>query len=85
VPEWRVVILRPAKRYLERLTDDERQRIFAALIELQRDPYHGPMQPLRGRPEWRLRVGGRRVLIRVDREQRALIVTYVGPRGDVYK
>ncbi len=83
--EWRLTILRPARRYLERLTDDEREPIFAALIELQRDPLHGAVKPLRGRPEWSLRVGGYRVLLRVDREQRVLVVTRVGPRGDTYK
>lgn len=83
--DWQLTILRPARRYLERLTDDERERIFAALVELQRDPLHGPVKPLKGRPEWSLRVGTRRVLLRVDRARRTLVVTHVGPRGDVYK
>ncbi len=83
--DWRVVILRPARRYLERLTRRDRERILEALDKLQQDPARAPVKPLEGRPEWSLRVGGRRVLLRVDRSARVLVVTEIAPRGDVYK
>jgi mRNA interferase RelE/StbE len=85
VTEWRVVILRPARRYLERLPRRERERVLDALDKLQQDPTHTLVKPLEGRPEWSLRVGSRRVLFRVDRPARLFVVTQIGPRGDSYK
>ena len=83
--EWRVILLRPARRYLERLPQSEQHRILDALEELQRDPASASVKPLRGRPEWSLRIGDRRILLRVDREAQLFIVTRIGPRGDIYK
>ena len=82
--EWQVIILQPARRYLERLPRKEQKRILNALQKLQEDPRQVPVKPLKGRPEWSLRVGGRRVLIMVDKKQKRLVITTIGPRGDVY-
>ncbi|MGH2534326.1 MAG: type II toxin-antitoxin system RelE family toxin [Thermomicrobiales bacterium] len=84
-PEWRIVLLRPARRYLDRLPPDEQQRVLDALADLERDPFGAQVKPLKGRPEWSLRVGELRVLLRVDREAKQLVVTLIAPRGDVYK
>lgn len=56
-----------------------------AFARLERDPFALQVKPLHGRPEWSLRVGESRVLLRVEREERRLVVTRIGPRGDVYK
>jgi len=85
VAEWRVVLLRPARRYLERLPRPDQERILDALEALQADPCSAPVKPLKGRPEWSLRIGGFRAVLRVDRENRLLVVTLIGPRGDAYK
>ncbi|MCR4418548.1 MAG: type II toxin-antitoxin system RelE/ParE family toxin [Clostridia bacterium] len=82
--EWQVIILQPARRYLERLPRKEQKRILNALQKLQEDPRQVLVKPLKGRPEWSLRVGGRRVLIMVDKKQKRLVITTIGPRGDVY-
>ncbi len=82
---WQVVILRRPKRYLERLPKDEQERILQALEDLQVDPERTPVKPLAGRPEWSLRVGDLRILLRLERERGQIIVTRIGPRGDVYK
>lgn len=84
-PRWHVVLLRPARRYVERLSREEQERVIDALTELERNPLAAGLKALTGRPEWSLRVGGLRVLLRVDREQRLFVVTLIGPRGDVYK
>ncbi len=83
--EWRVILLRPARRYLEQLVKADRQRILDPLLRLEQDPFGTSVKPLEGRPEWSLRVGSRQILLRVDRDQRLLVVTRIGPRGDVYK
>lgn len=40
---------------------------------------------LRGRPGFRLRAGGWRVIDKRDEETREINVLRIGPRGDVYK
>ncbi len=82
---WRVLVLRPARSYLERLPRADQRRILEALAALERDPEAAPVKPLQGRPEWSLRLGELRALLRVDRERHVVVVTRIGPRGDVYK
>ncbi len=83
--DWRFVLLQPATSYLERLSPPDRQRIYNALEQLVNDPQAAAPKRLRGRPEWSLRVGHWRILVRLDRKARVFIVTRIGPRGDVYK
>ena len=86
MPErWNIVILRRPKRYLERLPKNEQKRILQALEDLQTDPEQTFVKPLVGRPEGSLRVGDLRILLRVEKERGQIIVTRIGPRGDVYK
>jgi mRNA interferase RelE/StbE len=85
VPEWRIVLLRPARRYLEKLPSTEQERVLDALTALAEDPFEGDVKPLKGRPEWSLRVGELRALLRVDRDEQTIVVTLIAPRGDVYK
>lgn len=83
--EWRVILLQPAEKYLKRLPRTEQERILKALKQLQENPERARPEPLKGRPEWKLRVGGRRVLFIPDREKKLFVVTTIGPRGDIYK
>ena len=81
---WRFV-LRPARNYLERLPAAERKRILDALTRLAESPEESSLKKLQGRLEWSLRVGSTRILLIPQEEQRLLVVTRIGPRGDVYK
>lgn len=63
----------------------EQDRILDALAQLEHDPFAMQVKPLQGRPEWSLRVGGYRVLLRIERDEHRLVVTRIGPRGDVHK
>ncbi|WP_272999438.1 type II toxin-antitoxin system RelE family toxin [Hydrogenibacillus schlegelii] len=83
--EWRVVLLRPAERYLKRLPRHEQERILRVLEQFEKNPEQLRPEPLVGRPEWKLRVGNRRIFFVPDRERNLFIVTTIGPRGDVYK
>lgn len=85
MPERTVILLRDARRYLDKLPPREQDRMLDALARLERDPFATEVKPLQGRAEWSLRVGEYRVLLRVEREERRLIVTRIGPKGDVYK
>ena len=80
-PPWRVVITPPAEKVMLKHPAWSRERMHAQLALLEQDPRGGGAKPLRGRPDWRLRIGG----FRVDEANRIIVVTSVGPRGDVYK
>ena len=55
---WRVVLLRQAERYVERLPRTERERLLVALRALQDRPFAADAVPLQGVPgSWRLRIG----------------------------
>lgn len=50
--------MRPAKRYLKRLSRVDQERIFDALEQLRQNPTQAPVRPLTGRAEWRLKKVG---------------------------
>ncbi|GFE70842.1 type II toxin-antitoxin system RelE/ParE family toxin [Chroococcus sp. FPU101] len=83
--DWQIVIQRLARRYLEKLTLANRERIINDLTILQTNPESLDFKPLKGRSDWRLRVGDYRVLVRVDRENKVFVVTRIGSRGDIYE
>lgn len=82
---WRVIITPPAEKVMLKHPAWSRERIHAQLAMLENGPRGGGGKPLRGRPEWSLRIGGFRVLYRVDEANRVIVVTGIGSRGDVYK
>ena len=82
---WRVQITPPARRDLRRLDPPIRQRVLDALDRLVADTPTGDVIKLQGRDEHRLRVGDRRVLMRLDHEQLAVYVLRVLPRGRAYR
>jgi mRNA interferase RelE/StbE len=84
-PRWRVVVSPTVKKRLARLERPERERIIQALIDLGEDPFGLDVKPLKGRPEWRLRVGQWRVVLRVDKKNLVIVAVSLGSRGDVYK
>ncbi len=84
-PAWRVITLSKAKKKLLKMPRPERERIVRAFKQLAQDPFSLDMKPLKGSPLWRLRVGGWRILLRMDREKQTLHAVSVRARGDVYK
>ena len=70
---------------IERLPAKEQARIKAALDRILIEPDRLDLKPLHGRPEWRLRVGRWRVLLRLDQAAHAIVAVDAGPRGDIYK
>ena len=83
--EWKVSFDGPAARDLVRVPEHERDRLLRALDELTKGPFQPSVRKLRGRPEWRLRIGGRRALFLVDQDAKSILVTDIGSRGDIFK
>jgi mRNA interferase RelE/StbE len=84
-PVWLVEIHDRVYKKLAKLPRPDREAILLALSNLQNDPFALDLKPLRGRSDWRLRVGGWRILVRTDIDEKIIIVYELGARGDVYK
>ena len=84
---WRVIVLHSVEKKISVLQRAERERIQAAINSLADWPNVSGLdvKPLKGRPEWRLRIGNWRVLFKVDNEKIIIKVVRLAPRGDVYK
>lgn len=83
--DWKVFIPDKIKRQSDKLPPKEANRIKAKVKELAGGLKGTGVKKLKGRPEHSLRVGGRRVLVRVDIDSKTIVVTAIGPRGDIYK
>lgn len=62
--DWQYIVLKPALRYLERMSPDDQEHIVSALDTLVSDSTTLDIKPLKGRPELRWRVGNYRILFR---------------------
>ncbi|ACB51053.1 hypothetical protein cce_1703 [Crocosphaera subtropica ATCC 51142] len=79
------IFLRQAERYLRKMQPNDQVRIFNALDSLIADASTLDIKSLKGRSDFRLRVGKYRILFREDRENQVYVITSIGSRGDVYK
>ena len=73
-----------ALNQLRKLEKEIQIRIIAILERVKISPERY-LRKLKGRPEYRLRVGDYRILILVDREKLILLVVDVGHRKNIYK
>ena len=77
--------LRPAAvRALRKLDPPVARRVQAAIALLAEDPRPPASRPLPGRPAWRVRVGGYRVIYTVENAVLLVVVVTLGHRRDVY-
>ena len=75
-----------AQKHLARHDRKQRERILAKLATLQDQPRPLGAEPLEGCPGvLRIRLGGLRILYRVNDERREVLVEAVTPRGQAYK
>jgi mRNA interferase RelE/StbE len=78
-----VVLEKKAGRQLERTNEPLKSRIKGGLANLAHEPPQGDIKKLQGREDYRLRVGGYRILFRIEND--TIIVTNIAPRGQAYK
>lgn len=80
---YRIVIERPAMKFLLKQPQEQRERILKAIQGL---PDVGDIKPMSGHKDiYRLRVGSYRVIYTVENDLLIVRVMTVGNRGDVYK
>jgi len=86
---WRIEVKPSAERQYLRLDGPTRRRIKEVLRELENSEaplLHPRVRPLTGslKGDWRVRVGGWRILVTPDHGSRVLHVYAILPRGDAY-
>jgi mRNA-degrading endonuclease RelE of RelBE toxin-antitoxin system len=79
----KVILHHTADKYLDRLNAADRDRIKAALRDLEKEPPEGNIRPYAGNPGmWRLKVSSFRALYTI--EDNHILVTHIEPRGQAY-
>ena len=79
---FRIIIKKSAKKFIDRLPQNERRRVVAAIEQL---PNGEDIKKLRGHDHLlRLRVGDYRIIYTVDNGQLIVFVIDAGNRGQIY-
>ena len=83
----KLVVHKRAAKYLDRMDRRMKEQLLQKFAELAIDPDNmSGIKPMSG--EWagfhRLRQGDFRVIFLYDRSEDTVIISHVGPRGDIY-
>ncbi len=82
---WTVLFKRTAKKELAVISSSMQLPIAKAIRALETEPFPAASKKLKGREEFRLRVGDYRILYTVDYGNRALSISAIGHRREVYR
>ena len=83
-----IVVHRRARKYPERMDARIKTQLIAKLEVLAQNPESAPnVKPMEGdfTGYFRLRHGDLRVIYEWDKAQDTIIISHIGPRGDIYK
>lgn len=79
---YRIVVMKPAKKFIDKLPLNEKRRIAEAIQKL---PDSGDIKKLEGTSgKYRLRVGSYRIIYTVDHGQLIVCIVDAGNQGQVY-
>ena len=80
---YKIVIKKRAKKFIDKLSKNEKKRIVTAIEKL---PYGADIKKVQGHEGlMRIRIGDYRIIYTVDNGQLIVIVIDAGNRGDIYK
>lgn len=83
---WKIRFERKAEKAIAAMHPQMRRRVAAALDDLAADPYKAVnVKALVGDDQYRLRIGGYRIIYRLERDLLIVVVIDAGPRGGVYR
>lgn len=82
---YTIQVLPVAARAIRKLPAPAKRRIEAAIELLAEEPRPPAARKLTGRPEWRVRTGGYRLLYRIEDEVLTVVVVHAGHRREVYR
>ena len=79
---YKIIIKKPAKKFIDRLPQNEKRRVVAAIERL---PGSGDIKKLQGNNAYyRLRVGEYRIIYTVDNGELLICIVVAGNRGQIY-
>lgn len=79
---YQIIILKRAKKFIDRLPVNDRRRIVIAIEQL---PDGADIKPMKGNPGlYRLRVGDYRIIYTIDNGQLIIYIIDAGNRGQIY-
>ncbi len=81
-----IVFSRAAARYLARMPRKSAMKLLEKIEGInywKSEERH--IKRLKGRKDYRLRVGSLRVVFRPGKEEGSILIVDIGPRGDIYK
>lgn len=82
---YRTEVRPAALRALSKVDPQVRSRVEGAIALLAEDPRPPASRPLRGRPGYRVRVGGYRIIYTINDDVLLIVVVTLGHRRDVYR
>lgn len=79
---YRIIIKKPAKKFIDRLPQNEKRRLVEAIERL---PEGSDMKRMQGHEGlYRLRVGDYRIIYTIDKGELVICVIAAGNRGQIY-
>lgn len=79
---YRIIIKKPAKKFIDRLPQNEKRRIVEAIERL---PEGSDIKRLQGHDGlYRLRLGDYRIIYNIDNGELVICVIAAGSRGQIY-
>ena len=83
---YKIHVLKPARRAINRLPESIRQRVGKAIESLADNPRPAGCVKLKGVDDlWRIRVGSYRVVYTIDDMKLIVLVVKLGDRKDIYR
>jgi mRNA interferase RelE/StbE len=82
--EFLVIFDKKATKELSKLSKDIRKRIFRKIVECKADPFRF-FEGLKGRDDYKLRVGEYRVIADIDKNKKIIEITKIGHRKIIYR
>jgi mRNA interferase RelE/StbE len=83
---FKICLTSSVQKYISKLDQPTRERFKKKLAEVENDPFNtANSEPLQGESRRKARVGGYRLLLEVDVANQVILVSSVGPRGQIYR
>jgi mRNA interferase RelE/StbE len=83
--KWRVAVARSAEKELGKISSENQLRVARAIRALEDEPFPANAKRLKGREEFRIRIGDYRILYTVEHKSRLITISAIGHRREVYR
>ena len=81
---YEVIFDEAAITFLSKLPEQQRTRIYKKIIDAKKNPFHF-FEILKGRKEYKLRVGDYRVIADIQKRRKTINILHIGHRRNIYK